>query len=144
MFTKILSTLFETFRAYHKAEDEIYERAVNNLESKNSPKIFLIIFVVFVAEWLFVIFDVYEPRELINNHLESLIFIPYLTSYFFFYLGSKFVFRPTEEELTDDTSIIPMFSACNRKAKRGLISFGLSIFHTLIFIAYLFNKDLTT
>lgn len=137
----MLSQLLNLIREYHKAEEEIYERVVFNIESRNSLVIFLIFFIAFVSQWLLAILDVFTLKEVINNYRDTLIFVPYLTSYFCFYLGSKFVFRPTDEELKDHTSIIPMFSACKRKAKRGLISFGLSILQTLIFILYLIYKD---
>ena len=81
-------------------------------------------------------------ERLYNAYGFNPLIIMFIISYFSIFLGSKFIFNPTAEELSDDTSIFALFSACSRKERRSLISIGLALFQTLIFALYLINKDL--
>lgn len=138
----MLKKLLKLNREYQDAKKVAAEKAVNVIESKTAPLYFICALASAVLVWWFAIF--------ISNGFELLydffgfypVIIFFIISYFSIFLGSKFIFKPTLEELTDDTSIFALFSACTRKEMRSLISIGLALLHTLIFVLYLINKDL--
>jgi len=138
----MLKPVLRLYKGYEDAKEEAVEQTVIYLEAKNH----LIYFVVFLAitlyEWFVAIFPTVGLEELFNLYGFYPIGIFFITSYFLFFIGSKLIFKPTEEEMSDDTSKFALFSACRRREKRSFISVFLSIFHTAIFVLYLVGKDL--
>ncbi len=138
----MLRQLFKLGSDYQAAKEKAIEQTVTVLESNNKPLIFLLFFSINVFSWVCALFILDGFEQLFNAYeFYPLIFF-FLISYFAMFSGSKFILRPSQEELSDDTSIFALFSACGRKELRSFISIGISVLHTLIFTLYLINKDL--
>lgn len=131
----MLKQLLKLNRDYKDAKKNAAHHAFNVFESKTAPLYFICSLVLIVSAWLIAIFS-FDGLDLQYNA-----FGVFTISYFFIFLGSKFIFKPTAEELSDDTSLFALFSACSRKERRSLISIGLALLHTLIFVFYLVSKD---
>jgi hypothetical protein len=129
-------------KEYDQAKFAAVEHVINNFESRNSKIIVTILFIGICLEWVYAVFSSNGLEKTSETYGNAPFAFPFLTSYFFFFLGSKLMFKPTEEELSDDTSLFAIFSACDRRSRRSLVSIFLSIFHTLIFVFYLISKDL--
>ena len=92
--------------------------------------------------WLYALFILDGFEKLYNAFGFYPIIFFFLISYFALFSGSKFLFRPSQEELLDNTSMFAIFSACGRKELRSFISIGFSFLHTFVITFYLINKDL--
>lgn len=138
----MLKQAFKLKRDYDEAKSAATEHIVNNFESRNSKVIVTLLFLVNIFEWIFAVFSSFGLEKLSQTYGNAPFVFPFITSYFFFFLGSKIIFKPTEEEIMDDTSILAIFSASNRRARRSLLSAFFSIFYTAIFVLYLVSKDI--
>ena len=138
----MLKQLLKLNRDYQDAKKNAAEHAVNVFESKNDPLYFIFLSVSTILGWLIAIFIPVGFERLYNDFGFYPVVIFFIISYFSIFLGSKFIFKPTTEELSDDTSIFAIFSACGRKEMRSLISIGFALLHTLIFVLYLVSKDI--
>lgn len=138
----MLKTLFEFWRDYQNAKDEAMEHSINVLESKTNPLFVVFSLLLLILDWIFAIFALSGLEEAAEKFGFISIILLSAASYFFFFLGSKFIIHPSDEELSDDTSALALFSACERKSGRSLISIGISLLHTLIFTVYLISKDI--
>lgn len=136
----MLKQLLQLNRDYRNAKEKAIEQGVNVVESKNNLLFAVLFLALSVSAWLFAISD--GLKSLCENQGSFSVVGFLIISYFTFFLGSKFIFKPTAEELTDDTSVFALFSACRRREFRSLISIGLSLFHTLFFVFYLVSKDI--
>ena len=136
----MLKQLFQLNRDYREAKEKAIEQGVNVIESKNNVLPAVLFLALSISAWLFAISD--GLKSLCENQGSFSVAGFFIISYFTLYLGSKLIFRPTVEELSDDTSVFALFSACRRKEFRSLISLGLSLFHTLLFVFYLVSKDI--
>lgn len=140
----MLKQAFKIKRDYDEAKQAAAEHVINNVESRISKVLVTILFFVILLQWIYAFFSSYGLEKTSETYGNASFALPFLTSYFFFFLSSKYIFKPTEEELTDDTSILAIFSACERKANRSLFSVVLSFIHSSIFILYLVIKDLSS
>jgi len=138
----MLKQVLQIFKGYENAKGEAIEQTVNYLEAKNHLMYFVLFLAITLYEWFVAIFPTVGLEELFNLYGFYPIGIFFITSYFLFFIGSKLLFKPTEEEVSDDTSRFALFSACRRRERRSFVSVFLSIFHTLIFVLYLVSKDL--
>jgi hypothetical protein len=138
----MLKLFFQLRRDYQKAKAEAIEKSVNVFESKANPLFVLLFFSLLAYGWIFAIFIAGGFEQLYNLYGLYPEILFFIISYFCFFLGSKLLVSPSEEEVSDDTSIFALFSACGRKSGRSLASIGLSLLHALIFMFYLINKDL--
>lgn len=138
----MLKQIFKLGGDYRQAKEEAIEKTVTVLESNNNLRFFLLFLSINTFGWLFALFILKGFEEIYNLYEFYPIVVFFIISYFTLFSGSKFIFRPSQEELLDDTSIFALFSACSRKEFRSLISLGLSLLHTVVFFFYLINKDL--
>ena len=127
----MIKRLLKLNRDYKDAKKHAAEHSINVFESKTSLLYFIVFLALTILAWLIAIFSS-DGLEIQYNA-----FGIFIISYFSIFLGSKFIFRPTAEELSDDTSLFAIFSACSRKELRSLISIGLALLHTLIFALYI-------
>jgi hypothetical protein len=137
----MIKQAFKIKRDYDEAKQAAAEHIVNNVESRTSNALVTILFLIILSEWIYTIFSSYGLEKIHETYGNAPFALPFLTSYFFFFIGSKLIFKPNEEEIKDDTSMLAIFSACERKEKRSFYSIVLSILHSSIFILYLVNKD---
>ena len=138
----MLNQLLQSYRDYEAAKEKAAEKTVNVFESKTNPLFVVLFLTLTISAWIFAIFIPVGFEQLYNACEFYPLIIFFIFTYFSFFLGSKFIIKPNAEELSDDTSIFAVFSACGRKEMRGLISIGLGLLHTSIFALYLVNKDL--
>ncbi len=137
----MLKQAFKFKRDYDEAKQAAAEHVINNVEAGTGKVLVAILFFVILLQWIYAIFSSYGLEKISETYGNTPFALPFLTSYFFFFIGSKFIFKPTEEELTDDTSMLAIFSACERKSNRSLYSLLFSFIHTSIFVLYLVIKD---
>lgn len=137
----MIKKLLQLNRDYNDAKEKAVEETVNHLESKNNFLYAVLFLILTILVWSFGIIIPFGLEQLYNVYGFYPIIIFFIISYFTLFLGSRIIFKPTVEELEDDTSLFALFSACRRKASRSLISIGLSLFHTLLFVFYLVSKD---
>lgn len=137
----VLRQVFRLNRVYREAKEQAFEETVNEFESKIRPLYFLFFFALTILSWLSVILTPIGPVELYEAYgfYPAIVFLA--VSYFTFFLGSKLIFKPTREEIEDDTSSFALFSACRRRELRSLFSIGFAVIHTFFFVAYLVSKD---
>jgi len=138
----MLDELIQVKREYEDAKEKAIEKSVDVLEKRTAPWFFVLFFALTIHIWAFAIFIVQGFEILFNAMGLYPLAVFFVISYFTLFLGSKSLFKPSHEELTDDTSKFAMFSACGRRVKRSWISIVLSVFHTLFFTLYLIDKDL--
>lgn len=138
----MLKQLLQLNRDYREAKEKAFEQGVNVFESKTNPLFVVLFLTLSIIAWLYAVFipDGFEKIYETQGTMPLIIF--FVISYFFTFLGSRIIFKPTAEELEDDTSSFALFSACGRKEFRSLISIGFSLFHTFLFVFYLVNKDI--
>lgn len=137
----MLKKIFKLNRTYREAKEQAVEETVNVLETKTNPLFFVFFFASTVLAWLGATLTSVGPVEIYQAYGFFPIFAIFVVSYFSFFLGSKIIFKPSAEELADDTSSFALFSACGRRELRSLISIGLALLHTLIYGIYLISKD---
>jgi hypothetical protein len=138
----MLKSLLQIWGDYQNAKNEAMEHCISVLESRTNPLLVVFSLILLISDWIFAIFVLNG----LEDASENFGFIPMIfllaVSYFFFFLGSKLIILPSNEELSDDTSALALFSASGRKSGRSLISIGISLLHTLIFTLYLISKDI--
>lgn len=128
-------------RDYEEAKEVAIEHVVNNIESRTSKVLVGLLFAFIIFEWIYSVYSSFGLEKMTETFGNAPFALTFLSSYFFFFIGSKFIFMPTEEEISDDTSMFAIFSACERREKRSRLSIILSVFHTAIYIAFLVMKD---
>jgi hypothetical protein len=139
----MLKKLLKLNRDYKDAKEKAIEETVQNIESKTNLLFVVLFLALNIYAWLFAIFSLDGFEHLYNIYGYKSLAAFWIISYFNFFQLSKFIFKPTAEELSDDTSYFAIFSACSRKEMRSFISMGLSLLHTAIFFFYLVNKDMS-
>ncbi|MCD9187702.1 MAG: hypothetical protein LUM44_14880 [Pyrinomonadaceae bacterium] len=137
----MLKQAFKLKRDYEEAKGVALEHVVNNIESRTSKVLVGLLFMFILFEWIYGVYSSFGLEKTSETFGNAPFALTFLSSYFFFFMGSKFIFKPTEEETSDDTSMFAIFSACERREKRSRLSIILSVFHTAIYVAYLAIKD---
>ena len=137
----VLKQLFKLNRVYREAKEHAIEESVNAVEIYERPWVAVFPLALLVFFWIGATSTPIGPVELFEVYEFSPIIVILAVSYFSFFLGSKIVFRPTLEELRDDTSRFAVFSACKRRENRSLISIALAVLHTFVFVLFLISKD---
>ncbi len=137
----MLKRAFNLYSTYQEAKAHAAEQSANFVERDDRPWLALFCIALTVFFWVGAVTTSIGPVETFQTFGFPATLAILVVSYFSFFLGSKFVFKPTQEELADDTSVLAIFSACERRSTRSLISIGLAFFHTLIFVGYLISKD---
>lgn len=137
----MLKKAFKLQRDYEDAKKAAVEHVINNFESRTSLVLVTILFLFIVLLWIYAIFTSLGFEKISEKFGNAPLALPFLFSYFFFFVGSKLIFKQTEEEVNDDTSMFALFSACERRERRSFYSILLSLGHTVIFILYLLNRD---
>lgn len=127
-------------KIYREGKEQALEESVNAFET--GPRLYFLAFLGFtIVLWA----AAYSLPFGLEEVYDRFGFIPiafiFATSYFSVYTASKFVFRMTAEEREDTTSTFAIFSACQRKERRGLFSIMFALFHSIAFVAYLIHKD---
>ncbi len=138
----MLKSVIRLFNNYQNAKDEAAQETVNYFEAKSNPTYFIVFLAISLYQWFFAITQTSGLEILYDLFGFYPLGIFFVTSYFLFFLGSKLLFKQTEEELSDETSAFALFSACRRRSGRSLVSIFFSIIYTLIFVFYLVSKDL--
>jgi hypothetical protein len=138
----MLKSVLRLFKTYQNAKEEAVEETVNYFEADINSIYFVVFLAASLYEWYFAIFQAEGLARLYDLFGFYPISVFFITSYFLFFLGSKLLFKPTEEELSDDTSTFAIFSACSHRSRRSIFSICFSVFYALIFVLYLVSKDL--
>ena len=137
----VLKQLFKLNRTYREAKEHAIEESVNAVEIYERPRVAVFPLALLVFFWIGATSTPIGPVELFEAYGFSPVIVIFVVSYFSFFLGSKILFRPTLEELQDDTSRFAVFSACKRRETRSLISLALAVLHTFVFVLFLISKD---
>lgn len=138
----MIKRAIKLYRSYTDTRQQAFEWSVKTAESRLRPWFAMLFLVLVVLTWTTAVYRSTSFERLYNQSGFTPFVFFFAISYFCFYIGSKFIFRPTPEELSDDTSPIALFSASPRKSLRSLISAALSCVHTFIYGLYLVNNDL--
>ncbi|HQU84796.1 MAG TPA: hypothetical protein PKY59_16780, partial [Pyrinomonadaceae bacterium] len=117
-----INQAFKIKRDYDDAKKAAVEHVVNNIESRTSKVLVTLLFIFIVFQWIYAIFSSSGLEKISEKFGNAPFILPLLASYFFFFIGSKLIFKPTEEELSDDTSMFAIFSACERRERRSFYS----------------------
>ncbi len=147
MFKRLLRSFFDhalqVFIGLVDLRAQVADKTTRSFESTLNPFVFFVLLSLTVLSWYLAIFRLSGLEQLyFIAGLYYPLFLLFEISYFTFYTGSKLIFMPSPEEILDDTSILALFSACDAKSNRSLISIGLSILHCFALALYLTNKDL--
>ncbi|MCC7305928.1 MAG: hypothetical protein IT173_00035 [Acidobacteria bacterium] len=137
----MLKRVFKLYTTYQQAKADAAEESASVVEKDERPLLGLLFIGFTIFQWVGAITTSAGPVEIYLAMGLTAITVVFVTSYFSFFLGSKIVFKPTAEERDDDTSVLAIFSACERRERRSFISLILAFFHTLIFCAYVISKD---
>jgi hypothetical protein len=140
---RLFKGVFKINRAYRDAKEQLFEQSVNTFEANAKPLLVILPLSLTIFAWLVAMFLPMAVERLYEAFGFYLLAGFFAVSYFSFFLSSKIIFRPSAEELSDDTSLFAVFSACERKELRGLYSISLATLHTVILVIYLiFSQDL--
>ena len=132
---------FGTYRKFQEGKEKAYEESFAAVESRDRLPVFLLSAFLTVLLWVAAIYVPLSIAELLKATDFFSVLLIGIIFYLPIYTGSTFIFRPTQEELTDDTSTFALFSACERKAMRSLISAGCATIHTFIFLVFVILTD---
>lgn len=137
----MLKRVFNLYSTFQDAKKNAAEQSASVLEADDRPwlALFCVGFIIFL--WFGAVTTPIGPVEMFEAFGFMSISVVLVVSYFSFFMGSKLVFKPTAEERSDDTSVLAIFSACERREMRSFISIGLAFLHTVIFVLYLLSKD---
>lgn len=135
------SKAFGTYRKFQEAKEKAFEESFVTVESRDRLPVFLLSVFLTILLWLAAIYVPLSIAELLQEtDLFSVLLIG-IIFYLMFYTGSTFIFRPTQDEISDDTSTFALFSACERKAMRSLLSAGCAVIHTFIYLVFVILTD---
>lgn len=137
----VLKQIFKIYTTYQEAKVHAAEQCAGVAEKYNRPWLALFCIALTLFLWFGAVMTPVGPVEIYEGSGFMVLPVVAVISYFSFFLGSKIVFRPSAEELSDDTSVLAIFSACQRREMRSLISFILAFVHTAVFVGYLISKD---
>lgn len=137
----MLKRIFKIYSTYQEAKARTAEQTASVVERSDRPWLAFIFIGLSVWIWFGALTSRTGPVEIYEATGFTGIVAVLVVSYFSFYLGSKIIFRLTDEERFDDTSILAIFSACERRERRSLISMVLAFVHSLIFVGYVLSKD---
>lgn len=128
-------------RAYTEGKNRLVEQSITRIESRRDKWIPLPFFAILIVLWIIAIFlTLPVDSEIDVKAVVTAITIFFFISYFAFFHASKMVVRPTVEELEDDTSYLALFSACESRERRGLLSAIFGVAHTVVFGLYIILK----
>lgn len=139
--TQVVKQGFKVNRTYQDAKKQLVEESITKIETKAPPWSITLFLSLTILAWLAAVFSPNGFEKLYNSFGFYPVIAVLFVSYFTIFSGSKIIFKPSAEELSDDTSSFALFSACERKEKRSLISILLGLLHTLIFVLYLIQKN---
>lgn len=135
-----LKKVVELHKTYREGKEQAFEESVSAFET--GPRLYFLAFLGFTMVLWGAAYNLpFGLAEVYDRFGTIPILLIFTTSYFSAYTASKFIFKVTDEELEDSTSTFAIFSACQRKERRGLCSIVFAIFHTVVFLAYLVHKD---
>lgn len=137
----MLKQVFKVNRAYREAKTEVVEQSIELLEAKSTPWYAFVFISISAVLWLGAVLTPVGPVQLYEEFGFYPVPVIFVIFYFSIFLASKFIFKPTLEELTDDTSRFAVLSACKRREMRALVASGIALFLTVIFFLYLISKD---
>ena len=138
---EVKDQLLQARRTYKQEKTKLVEHFINSLEAKTNAWLVALFVGLILVGWLSALFLDVRVKKLYDSLGFYPIIIVFFISYFAFFFVSKIVFKPSPEEREDDTSYIALFSACEGRAQRGLISAALGVLHTAVFVAYLVIKE---
>jgi len=133
--------LLKVPRIYSDAKQEIVEHAITTAEAWESRFIAIGLSIGMIVFWSFTIWSG-VGFEVLYETFGTFFVAALAFAYFFFFHLSKLIFRTTEEEISDDTSMFALFSASRRKERRSFISIFLAVLHTVVLIGYLIQNDI--
>lgn len=135
-----LKKVVQLHKTYREGKEQAFEESVNAFET--GPRLYFLAFLGFTLVLWGTAYGLPFGLEEVYDRFGTVpILIILATSYFSAYTASKFIFTVTAEELEDSTSAFAIFSACQRKERRGLFSVVFALIHTTAFVLYLIHKD---
>jgi hypothetical protein len=138
---EIKDQLVQAHRAYREGKEQIFEKSVTYAESGKSWILAPLFIGLLILIWLYVV--LWAP-SLSKMYKQASIFpavIAFYTAYYAFFHSTKLIFKPSKEELTDDTSYFALFSACEPRERRGLSSAAFAATNTFACIVVLIAKQ---
>lgn len=139
----IKDQLVGAHRAYSEGKSRLVEQSITRIESRRDKWIPLPFFAILLALWIIAIFSPLTVDSDIDvKAVLTAITIFFFISYFAFFHVSKIVVKPTVEEFEDDTSYLALFSACESRERRGLLSAIFGVAHTIVFGLYIILKHI--
>jgi hypothetical protein len=132
--------LLKVPRIYSDAKQEIVEQTITTAESWESRLVAIPFIIGMILFWAFTIWSGIG-FEVIFETFSTVLVGAFAFAYFFFFHVSKLVYKTTDEEVSDDTSMFALFSANRRKERRSFISIFLAVLHTLAVVGYMIHND---
>jgi hypothetical protein len=133
--------LLKVPRIYSEAKQEIVEHTITTAESWESRLVAIPFIIGMILFWAFTIWSGIG-FEVIFETFSTVLIGAFAFAYFFFFHISKLVYKTTDEEVSDDTSMFALFSASRRKERRSFVSIFLAVLHTVVLVAYMINNDI--
>ena len=141
---EIKDQLVQAHRAYREGKEKLVEGAITYTEARKS-KLFAPLFVtLLLMVWLGAAFweaPAGKIFDTIGNFPKVIALVVFFISYFAFFHASRLVLKPSEEELSDDTSYFALFSACKSRERRGLLSSAFGVANTVSLVAFVIVKQ---
>lgn len=128
------------YSEYQRLKDQLIKDSITRIESRRSKLVSLTFASLVVFSWLVVIFaDLkidndagVEVIEIGISVFSTSVIVFFFISYFTFFHISKMAIKPSIEEIEDDTSYLAVFSACESRERRGLVSAIFGVLHTIV------------
>ena len=138
---EIKDQLVQAQRAYREGKEQLIEKSITYTEAGKSRMLAPVFGGLLSMGWLLCV--LWEPP--IGKTFDAFGFFPvvivFFTSYFAFFHLTRLVFKPSEDELADDTSYFALFSACEARERRGLFSSGFGLANTIAIALYVVLKQ---
>lgn len=134
--TEVKDQLLNARRVYLEGKQKAFEQSITYAESRSSWLFALLFASLALAGWMVAIF----LKPPIDKTFDLYRFLPltvyFFISYFAFFHFSKLIFKPSEEEFSDDTSYLALFSACAARERRGLYAAAFGVLNTFALTLY--------
>ncbi len=133
---KIIDVAVDMNREYQDAKEDAVQDSIMKLEARTNPLVFAVLVFLTIGVWYVALFGGVDLAILVDQFGLNGVFYPLIAvlaiSYFTFYLGSKFVFRPSTKTVPDDDVMFTPMRSYSIEDIRRLISIALSVIHTSI------------
>lgn len=138
---EIRDQLVEANRRYREGKEQVLEKSVTYAESGRSWILAPLFIGLLILIWIYAVGWAPPLSKLYSQASIFPAVITFYTAYYAFFHVSKLIFKPSKEELADDTSYFALFSGCEPRERRGLTSAAFAATNTFACVVVIIAKQ---